>query len=234
MHGTQNPFGLLFQFCLEAAHATMPCHVAMLLLFQSTFRVNIMKTVSAKRAILTMQRQTCYTCLPCGLICGRPMWPACKQIQHLFYSQTHVASRCLPTLNSKDCLSLRLDTSSLTCRPSRHPDLATLRGGSHWDAVIVVSIPLAASPAAAPAGPLGAEAAAVYTNGHHVDGSGTSPVHSESSSDASPPPGPASGSGHHPFQAGAVQHAAESVLILGLRGHRHDLERYLSGKAATV
>lgn len=111
--------------------------------------------------------------------------------------------------------------------PSRHPDLATLRGGSHWDAVIVVSIPSAdtpaAAPAAAPAGPLEAEAAAVYTNGqmdHQADGSSTSPLHSDSSSSATE-------GGHQPLQAGAIQHAAESVLILGLRGHRHDLERTL-------
>ena len=101
-----------FQVCFEPAHVTMPCHIAMLLLFQSTFYVNITKNVSAKCAILAMQRETCNTCLPCELICGRLVWPACARIQHLFYSQTHVASVCLPTPMPRDYLSLRLDTSS--------------------------------------------------------------------------------------------------------------------------
>lgn len=119
------------------------------------------------------------------------------------------------------------------CRPPRHPQLRSLPGSRHWDAVIAVGI----SPAHTPVQPgTAAAAAAVATSAAAVaeatvttaaaaraeqetNGAGLSFVDSDDSSRGSPPLTSATA---EPDQADGV---AESVLILGLRGQRHDLER---------
>ncbi len=89
-------------------------------------------------------------------------------------------------------------------RPPRHPELQTLQQNIPWDSVLAVSIPPADSPA-----PAAAVAAAARAN-RQTNGIALPAKASEDSLN----------------QTGEAQDSAESVLILGLRGQRLDLERY--------
>lgn len=102
-------------------------------------------------------------------------------------------------------------------RPPRHPELLRLRQNVPWDSVLAVSIPLADSPAPAAGTTAAATAAAARADAE------TSPGHFHNRSSSTDP---VSASEDWPKQTEAAQYSAESVLILGLRGQRLDLERY--------
>lgn len=99
-------------------------------------------------------------------------------------------------------------------RPLRYPDLQLLRDSCPWDCVIVNGIPEvsanASSPATSPACP-------------DANGLGVSPTSSHESSIGSPAEAPWTLPEIHQAEVSDVE--AKSMLILGLRGQNHDLER---------
>lgn len=106
----------------------------------------------------------------------------------------------------------------LSYRPLQYPDLQQLRETSHWDTVIVTGVPeippIAASPASA---------------SPQANGLPQSPSSSQESLMV------AQADSHTPTsevgQAGVPECEAQSMLILGLRGQNHDLERYCLSSA---
>ena len=106
-----------------------------------------------------------------------------------------------------------LHSMMLSCRPLLYPDLQQLRESFHWDSVIVSGIPGAPVAASSPA------SASPDTNGFAV--SSTSCQESLMGSQAE---------SHRTIeisQADVADVEAQSMLILGLQGHNHDLERYI-------
>lgn len=99
-----------------------------------------------------------------------------------------------------------------SCRPLQYPDLQQLREASHWDIVIVTGVPEIPAIAASPA------SASPQANGlaHSPTSSRESLIDAQADSHT-----PTSEVG----QADVSDCAAQSMLILGLRGQNHDLER---------
>ncbi|DBA80192.1 TPA: hypothetical protein ACH3X2_007657 [Trebouxia sp. C0005] len=123
----------------------------------------------------------------------------------------------IPTQNSRASHSLQ-GAVLHNSWPPRHPELLRLRQNVPWDSVLAVSIPLADSPAPAAGTTAAATAAAARADAE------TSPGHFHNRSSSTDP---VSASEDWPKQTEAAQYSAESVLILGLRGQRLDLERAL-------
>ena len=95
------------------------------------------------------------------------------------------------------------------CRPQRHPDLQTLKETAYWDSVFVNGIPDASPTAGAVS-----EQASLDMNG-----TGVSPTSSQESL-LRPPSADAAVA-----PPALTDTDVQSVLILGLRGQNHDLER---------
>lgn len=97
-------------------------------------------------------------------------------------------------------------------RPLQYPDLQQLRESSHWDTVIVTGVPEIPAVAASPA------SASPQANGlaHSPTSSQESLMDAQADSHTAT---------SEIGQAGVSDCEAQSMLILGLRGQNHDLER---------
>ena len=136
------------------------------------------------------------------------MWPLCS-IRNAAVTEDWP----LPHWCNKGCQCF-----CYACRPQRHPDLQILRDLTYWDSVIVVGIPHHTN-ASDPPPP---------TDAANLTGGDLSP----NSSQESPPKRTEQLlSATSDAVSGAVSQTvdeevnAKSVLILGLCGHNHDLER---------
>lgn len=114
-------------------------------------------------------------------------------------------------------LTCRVVSSS---RPLQYPDLQLLRESSPWDCVIINGVPEVPTAAESSERPR-----------PEANACGHSPTTSQESSLGLPAEPRISPSDVHQTEAGDV--AAKSMLILGLRGQDHDLERHAPVSHAT-
>ena len=125
-------------------------------------------------------------------------------------SSSYVLACC--TTQSRHAVSTHSRSLVIQCRPVQYPDLQQLRETSYWDSVIIASIP-----------EVPVAAASLSSTISHANGLAVSPTSSqESLSDAQ---AESCTSTPEVDQAVAPHNEAQSMLILGLRGQNHDLER---------
>ena len=160
--------------------------------------------------------ETAYACLPCSARCT-----ATSHGPFIALIPVYLSVPVAPGCNSgcRVCAQFQLIrliipvsvVLSLLCRPQRHPDLQTLKETAYWDCVFVTGIPDASRTAGAMSGQATMD----------VNGTGVSPTSSQESLVG--PPSAASDTAAASVALTDID--AQSVLILGLRGQNHDLER---------